>query len=51
MEFKYLKTKQVNASLWVEIHNPPVNFLTMDVCEELFRLVKKVKKDPSMFSN
>jgi len=48
MEFKYLKTKQVNASLWVEIHNPPVNFLTMDICEEFFRLVKKVKKDPSI---
>lgn len=48
MEFKYLKTKQVNASLWVEINNPPVNFLTMDICEELFRLVKTAKKDPSI---
>lgn len=48
MKYKYLKTKQVNASLWVEINNPPVNFLTTDICKELFHLVKKVKKDPSI---
>ena len=48
MKYKYLKTKQVNASLWVEINNPPVNFLTTEICEELFYLVKKVKKDPSI---
>ncbi len=48
MDFNYLKTKRVNSTLWVEIHNPPVNFLTTDICEELFRLIKKVKKDRSI---
>ena len=48
MEYKYLKTKRVNASLWVEIHNPPVNWLTTDICEELFHLVREVEKDPSI---
>jgi len=47
-DYKFLKTKQVNASLWVEIHNPPVNFLTVDICEELFSLIKKIRKDPSV---
>ena len=48
MEFKYLKTRKVNATLWVEIHNPPVNFLTMDLLEELHSLVKAVRKDDSI---
>jgi len=48
MDFKYLKTKKINAALWVEIHNPPVNFLTVDILEELFRLVRQVEKDPSI---
>ncbi|MGO9147293.1 MAG: enoyl-CoA hydratase/isomerase family protein [Desulfomonilia bacterium] len=48
MEYRYLKTRQVGATLWVEIHNPPVNWLTTDICEELFCLVKKVEKDPSI---
>jgi enoyl-CoA hydratase len=48
MEFKYLKTRREKAALWVEIKNPPVNFLTMDILEELFILVKKVSKDESI---
>ncbi|MBN2158795.1 MAG: enoyl-CoA hydratase/isomerase family protein [Spirochaetes bacterium] len=48
MDFKYLKTKKVNASLWVEIHNPPVNFLTMDLLEELHVLIRKIRKDESI---
>jgi enoyl-CoA hydratase len=48
MEYKYLKTRRENQSLWVEIHNPPVNFLTMDLLEELFNIVKKVSKDDSI---
>jgi enoyl-CoA hydratase len=47
-EYKFLKTRQVNTTLWVEIHNPPVNFLTADICEELFTLIKKIRKDPSI---
>ncbi len=48
MDLKYLKTRQVGATLWVEINNPPVNWLTTDICEELFMLVRKVEKDPSI---
>jgi enoyl-CoA hydratase len=48
MEYGYLKTRQTGATLWVEIHNPPVNWLTTDICEELFSLVRKVEKDPSV---
>jgi enoyl-CoA hydratase/carnithine racemase len=48
MEYRYLKTRQVGATLWVEILNTPVNFLTTDICEELFCLVRKVEKDPSI---
>ena len=46
--YKFLKTKQEKATFWVEIHNPPVNFLTADICEELFTLIKSVRKDPSV---
>ncbi len=48
MEYKYLTARQVNATLWVEINNPPVNFLTTDLLEELYGLVKKVRKDASI---
>ncbi|HWR68040.1 MAG TPA: enoyl-CoA hydratase/isomerase family protein [Desulfomonilia bacterium] len=48
MEFKYLRTRQAGATLWVEIHNPPVNWLTIDICEELFVLARRVEKDPSI---
>jgi enoyl-CoA hydratase len=48
MEFKYLKTRKENHTLWVEINNPPVNFLTMDILEELFVLIKKARKDDSV---
>jgi hypothetical protein len=44
MEFKYLKTRKENQTLWIEINNPPVNFLTMDILEELFLLMKKSGK-------
>lgn len=48
MEYTYLKTRRENATIWIEIHNPPVNFLTMDILEELFVLVKKISKDESI---
>lgn len=47
-EYKYLKTRRVNDTLWVEIHNPPVNFLLADICEEIHLLIKEVEKDPSV---
>ena len=37
MEYVYLKCRKVNNSLWVEMVNPPVNFLTTKLAEELFR--------------
>ena len=46
--YNYLKTKQVNHTLWVEIHNPPVNFITADLCEELYLLIREVEKDPGI---
>jgi enoyl-CoA hydratase len=48
MEYKYLQTRKQDDSLWVEISNPPVNFLTMDLLEELYDVVKKTRKDNSI---
>jgi enoyl-CoA hydratase/carnithine racemase len=48
MEYKYLKTRKENSTLWVEINNPPVNFLTVSMLEELFELVKQVSRDDSV---
>lgn len=48
MSYKYLKTRRENASLWAEIVNPPVNFLIMDLLEELHLLVDEVKRDDSI---
>ncbi|MCD6571307.1 MAG: enoyl-CoA hydratase/isomerase family protein [Deltaproteobacteria bacterium] len=46
--YRYLKTSQVGSSIWVEIYNPPVNFLTTEITEELFNLIKDVEKDTSI---
>ena len=48
MDYKYLKTRKENYTLWVEMHNPPVNFLTVALLEELFDLIKKVSKEDSI---
>ena len=48
MGYRYIKTRQVGATLWVEIHNPYVNFLTVDILEELWDVVKSVRKDDSV---
>lgn len=48
MDYKYLKTRKENYTLWVEINNPPVNFLTVAMLEELFDIVKQVSKDDSI---
>jgi enoyl-CoA hydratase/carnithine racemase len=47
-DYKYLKTRQVNNTLWVEINNPPVNFLLADICEELYHLIREIEKDPGI---
>jgi len=48
MDYTYIKTRQVRETLWVEIHNPHVNFLTVDILEELWDLVKSVRKNDSV---
>ncbi len=48
MAYRFLKTRRVNQTLWVEISNPPVNFLTTDMLEELHALVREVRKDDSV---
>lgn len=45
---RYLETRQVGYTLWVEIHNPHVNFLTLDILEELWGIIKSVSKDDSV---
>jgi len=48
MENRFLKTRKVKTSLWVEIVNPPVNFSTTALEEELFYLIREAEKDPSI---
>lgn len=48
LKLKFLKTRRVGHTLWVEIHNPYVNFITMDWLEELYYLIKCVEKDDSI---
>lgn len=48
MAYRYLKTRQVNETLWVEINHPPVNFIIMDMLAEMHQVIKKVRKDDSI---
>lgn len=48
MAYKYLKMRQVGFALWVEIVNPHVNFLTVDILEELWHVVRAVRGDDSV---
>ena len=48
MTYQYLKTRQINQTLWVEIHNPPVNFIVTDMLAEMHQLIKKVRRDDSV---
>jgi len=45
---KYFSTRRENSSLWVEMKNPPVNFLTVAMLEELFAVVRQAAKDDSI---
>lgn len=47
-EYRFFKTRLVNKTLWVELHNPPVNFLSADICKELYMLIKEVERDPGI---
>ena len=40
-----LRTARVNRTLWIEIHNPPVNFLTADLCGELHATLLEAEQD------
>lgn len=48
MDYRYLKTRQAGHTLWVEINNPQVNFLTAEILEELWDAVKSVEKNDSV---
>lgn len=48
MEHRTLQVRKIDSTLWVEIINPPVNFLTTELAEELYSLIKKEEKDQSI---
>ncbi len=48
MVYTQVNVRKVNASLWAEIVNPPVNFLTTGLVEELFSLIREAEKDRSI---
>ncbi len=43
-----LKTTRVNHTLWVAIDHPPANFLTIDLCEQLHRILQAAERDDSI---
>ncbi|PKN53260.1 MAG: enoyl-CoA hydratase/isomerase family protein [Deltaproteobacteria bacterium HGW-Deltaproteobacteria-13] len=47
-KWTYFSTRREKSTLWVEMKNPPVNFLTVAMLEELFALLKQVSKDDSV---
>ena len=48
LNLKILRPHRVGHTLWVKIHNPHVNFITMDWLEELYFLIKAIEKDDSI---
>lgn len=46
--YKYLKTRHHGQTLWVEVHNPYVNFIVTDMLEELFHLFRRVETDDAV---
>jgi enoyl-CoA hydratase/carnithine racemase len=46
--WKYFSTRCEKSTLWVEMKNPPVNFLTVAMLEELFDIVKQLSRDDSV---
>lgn len=45
---KHFVTRRENSVLWIEIHNPPVNFLTVAMLEELLEVVRQAERDDSI---
>ncbi len=48
MQLQYLKTRQHERTLWIELVNPPVNFLTVDICAELHQVFRAAEQDDSI---
>lgn len=48
MELHYLKTIRLDRTLWIELANPPANFLTVDICAELHQVFKAAEQDSSI---
>ena len=48
MTYCYLKTRQVGQVRWLELHNPPVNFLNTDILIELHHAIRAAESDDSV---
>lgn len=48
MSIDLVVTRKVGSVLWAEIHNPHVNFLTVDILCDLWEVVRKVRDDDSV---
>lgn len=46
--WKYFSTRRERSTFWAEMKNPPVNFLTVSMLEELYAIVKQISKDDSI---
>ncbi|MEW5734995.1 MAG: enoyl-CoA hydratase/isomerase family protein [Thermodesulfobacteriota bacterium] len=45
---RFVETERKNQTLWVRLVNPPVNFLTADMLDELFHVFKEAEKDDAV---
>jgi enoyl-CoA hydratase/carnithine racemase len=48
MHLHHLKTTRLERTLWIELANPPANFLTADICAELHQVFKAAERDDSI---
>lgn len=48
MSYRFFNTRQVRQTLWIELHNPPANFLTTDVLAELYQIIRAADKNDSV---
>ena len=48
MSYRLLKTRQDGYTLWIEVHNPPVNFVTTDLLAELYQAIRAAERDTSV---
>lgn len=45
-----IRQRRENSVLWLELHNPPVNFLTADICAELYQCFRAAEQDAGIRS-